>query len=89
MAQGIKETLEMLALIEEVGLALEKAKEDGKVNWMDLPKFAPVLSAGKAAIEGTHMISAEIKDLSVEEIQALVSKMTVAISALIKGIMAK
>ncbi len=89
MAQGIKETLEMLALIEEVGLALEKAKEDGKVNWMDLPKFAPVLAAGKSAIEGSHMISAEIKDLSVEEIQALVSKMTVAISALIKGIMAK
>jgi hypothetical protein len=88
-AKGIKETMELLSLLEEVGVALQKAKEDGKVNWMDLPKFAPVVAAGKNAIEGSHMVAAELKDLSSEEISSLINKMTAVISALVAGIMAK
>lgn len=86
--KGIKETLELLDLVEQLGKVLQSAKEDGKLNWMDLPKFAPLIVAGKRAVDGGKFIAAEIKDLDANEVGELTSKLIAAVTALVAGVTA-
>lgn len=79
MNVGIKESLELIGFIMILAEALEEAKKDGNVNWLDIPKFAPTIIAAREAIQGSKKIRLEIEDLSPEE-----SK-TLALSALIAG----
>lgn len=85
-AVGIKESLEMVAMVKELAKALEASKADGKVDWKDLPKFAAVVVAGSKAVNGGHLIQAEIKDLSPEETQILITELIDAVSMLVAAV---
>lgn len=86
-AVGIKESLEMVAMIKELAKALEASKGDGKVDWKDLPKFAPVVVAASKAVNGGHLIPVEIKDLTPEESQILISDLLDAATALVMAVL--
>lgn len=85
----IKESLELLGLISTIAECLAEAKKDGVINWMDLPKFAPIIVAAKKAIEGSEFIDDEIKDLSAEESQVLAKASLEAGLKLIEAVIKK
>jgi hypothetical protein len=64
----MKEANELLELGEALAKALTEAKKDGNINWMDLPKFAPVIGKAKAAVEGGDKIDDEFKAASAEQL---------------------
>lgn len=66
----MKEATELLQLGEALASALVEAKKDGDIDWMDLPKFAPVIGKAKAAIEGGDKIDDEFKAASAEQLAA-------------------
>jgi hypothetical protein len=86
---GIKESLELVDLILALSQAIKEAKKDGSVNWMDIPKFAPVIIAAKKAIEGSDQIEAEIKDLNETEAQMVALAALTAGQALLGAILHK
>ncbi len=67
----IKESLELIGLISTIGDCLIEANKDGTINWMDLPKFAPIIAVAKKAIDGSEFVDDELKDLTAEESQVL------------------
>jgi ABC-type nitrate/sulfonate/bicarbonate transport system substrate-binding protein len=86
---GVKESLELVDLIFSLAFAIKEAKKDGIINWMDLPKFAPVIIAAKKAIDGSHLIDAELKDLSQEEAQLVATAALDAGQTLMEAIIKK
>jgi len=64
----MKEANELLELCEALAKALAEAKKDGNINWMDLPKFAPVIGKAKAAIEGGDKIDDEFNAATTEQL---------------------
>jgi hypothetical protein len=86
---GIKESLELVDLILALSQAIKEAKKDGILNWMDIPKFAPVIIAAKKAIEGSDQIEAEIKDLNETEAQIVALAALTAGQALLGAILHK
>lgn len=86
---GVKESLEALHLILVCAEAIKEAKKDGMLNWFDIPKFAPIVSAAQKAFQGSHMIDNELKDLNPVESQNLASAAINAAQALMKAILLK
>ena len=85
-AEGIKESLELVAMVKELAKALEASKADGKIDWKDLPKFAPVVMAASKAASGGHLIPLEVKDLTAEEGQLLVGELIDAVTRLVYAV---
>lgn len=85
--KSIKECLELLEGIKILAVETKKVLADGKVDLADLPVLMTLLtqfSKLSAAVEGIDQIPAEAKDLSSEEITALVDKV-LEIVKVIKG----
>lgn len=83
----LKEIKEVFAGLEVLVDAGKKIGADGKVNLMDLSALMDLLSKANVLIEaakGVEGIKAEVKDLSQEEVQELVS-MVYALIAKIKA----
>jgi hypothetical protein len=80
---GIKETLELVALLQEAADAVKAAKADGQINWKDLPKISGLLWAAKSAVQGSDKIKVEVAELSKEELDELLTKIVAAVSSLI------
>lgn len=76
-----KEAGEVITMLEDLAGAIVAAKADGHVDWMDLPKFAPVVMSARAAVEGGDKIPAEIKSMTGPQAMALAEQ---AISAAMK-----
>lgn len=67
-----KETTEILVALHAAVDALEAAKAgDGEVTVRDLPKFLPVVPKMVAALKDAQKIKDELKELSPEEMEAL------------------
>ncbi|HLB42013.1 MAG TPA: hypothetical protein VJN02_04000 [Gammaproteobacteria bacterium] len=80
-AKGIKESLELIAGLKELGLAGKSVMADGKVDLKDsavliglLPKYQILIDA----FAGLGDIPAEAKDLSQEELLMLVGALFAA-----------
>lgn len=86
---GIKESLEIVELLKTVAEAISAAKDDGHINWFDVPKFAPVIVSARRAVENSHLIDDEIKDLSAEESQVLAKAALVAGTLLMEAVLKK
>jgi hypothetical protein len=72
--KGIKETMDVLDLIQ-VGVKVGKeVTADGKLNLFDLPKLTPLVPAAQKAYSGRGEIPKEVKDLDVEEVEQLAAK---------------
>lgn len=80
--KGIKEISELIAGLELVAVAAKKIGADGKVNMADIPVAVEVLtkmSALVAAVDGINQLPAEVKDLSGEEAQELLTLLLAAV----------
>jgi len=78
----IKNTLELVSVLRVLGECLKKAREDGEMNIWDIPKFAPMISAGRKALEDSEQVKLEIKDLDEEETQQILEALLQAVMAL-------
>jgi hypothetical protein len=65
---GIKETMDVLLLLDKAAVTLGEAKKSG--NWL---KLLGILGGMSAAIAGIQHVGAEVKDLDAEEGQVLLN----------------
>ena len=84
-AIGTKETEELIALIQAAADAIKAAKADGEINWRDIPKVGGVLVALKKAVQGNDKVPDELKNLTREEMEMLLTKSMAAIIAMIQA----
>lgn len=68
---GIKETSDFFDLTDEVIEAIGNAKEDGRVNFFDIPAFLGVPVKMITAFQGIEKVDEELADLTPEETTAL------------------
>ena len=68
---GIKETSEFFDLADEMFKSVNLAKEDGKVDWKDIPSFMGVPMKMLSAFNGIEKIDDELTDLDEVEIAEL------------------
>lgn len=68
---GIKETKEMLGFTLALGNAVGTSLADGTVGWTDLVHFFSAVRDAPSAINGAHLLPAELADLSEAEKQEL------------------
>lgn len=65
---GIKETKEVIAAVLAIKKAIEDAKKDGKIDFLqDYVYFLPALPALFDAINGADKVPAELTDIDFEE----------------------
>lgn len=64
----LKESNDVLVLGDDLAKAWSAAQADGHVDWLDLPKFAPLISDAKAAIEGADKVATEFANATREEL---------------------
>lgn len=83
----IKETLEVIDVLDVTAKAIKEAKADGDVDWKDSPKFVKVIPAAVKAINGADKIKLELKDLDDGETQVLFDRIMAASTALLDAIM--
>ncbi len=83
---GIKETLEVVALVDKSADMIIAAKADGSIDWKDLAKLGPVIAALKAAVDGGNLLVVELKDLDAAETEALFAATTAAVTKLVGAI---
>lgn len=82
--RSIVETLEVLQLLKIMAECYVEAKKDGKLNWMDVPKFQPVMAAMGKAIDGADRIESELKDIDLPELFNIADKLR-EIAFVLKG----
>jgi hypothetical protein len=87
MTVGIKESLELVALVKTSADTIKAAKADGSIDWKDLAKLGPELMALKAAVQGAASIKAELSDLDADEAQAIYAATFEAVTALADAIL--
>jgi len=83
---GIKETLEVVALVDKTADLVMAAKADGSIDWRDLPKLGPEVAALKDALAGAQGIAAELADLDKDEVIKLYEASAAAVFKLAKAI---
>lgn len=73
MTSGIKETKEIVTFITNLVKAIELSLKDGKISATDSVNFMPVLMSSMSAVSGITDVPIELKDLTAEEVDELVS----------------
>lgn len=63
----MKETMDAAEFILRGAEAIAKSLEDGKISFMDLPSFVPVLGLASAAVEGVKEIPSELKSMTEDD----------------------
>lgn len=83
---GIKETLEVLDLVEHVSVKTVEASRDG-LGVEDLVKLVdPSLWVkGRAAVDGIGQVGAESKDLDISEVRALTDRLLVMVEKILEA----
>ena len=74
----VKETNEFLDGVEALGVVLKKVVKDGKINAADIPYAFELINAQPkilAMIDGISEIPNEMRDLSLDEAQAVLGKL--------------
>jgi hypothetical protein len=68
---GIKETKELIVLLDQlVGVAVEGLK-DGNISITDGIKFLQLLPSVKTALDGANQVKSELSELDEQEIREL------------------
>ena len=80
---NVKETMDLLNVLECLARCYSEAKADGSVNWFDLPKFRPLLHAMATAFDGLELVESEVRDLDMAELLAIGAKLQ-EIAAILK-----
>ena len=84
---GIKETMDLVNLLDVTADVYAAAKADGSIDYKDLVKLGPEIAALRAAVDGANLIAEELKDLDKEELSALCPVLLAAIFKLVKSIL--
>lgn len=87
MIRDIKNILEVFDMMDELAKAIKSSKADGYVNWLDIPKFARVLPAARAALQNSELIVPELMDLSETEAQIVMDRLFKASTALMDAVL--
>lgn len=82
---AVKETIEVFDLLDGLAVFIREAKEDGKVDFRDLPKAIPLIGLGKNAIAGSENIIAEIKSAAGEELDEVISRLIKSVTGLVEA----
>ena len=81
---GVKETMELIDALLSLAEEVERDSEDGKLTVLEIlgnyPEILKVINEGKDYEE----IKAELKDLSLDEIQQLTTKLIEIIGVILK-----
>lgn len=85
----MKEANDLLALGQSIADATKSAKSDGHTDWMDLPKFAPVVAKAYAAVQGSDKIDDEIETATPDELVDFAQRAIETALALINALIAK
>lgn len=83
--KGIKEIMELLEGVKVIGVSAKAMMADGKVDLKDIPEAIELLKQYQTIIEafkGAGEIPHEVKDMSVDELQAVGAKVLEIASAL-------
>jgi len=88
-AYGIKETMDLLALVEAAADTYEQAKADGKIDLDDIQYTTTLLMAAVEAFKGSDQIMAELKDIDAAEAAALFTKLFSVVQRLLKALTSK
>jgi len=83
---GLKETMEVVALVDRTADLIVAAKEDGSIDWRDLPKLGPAVASLKDAIAGAQGVAGELADLDKDEVVKLYEAASSAVFKLAKAI---
>lgn len=78
--KGTKEIVELLEGVKILAITAKKALADGKISLADLPLVLEAITKVSVLVEavnGVDQVPSEVKDLTAEEIQMLVSKVLV------------
>jgi hypothetical protein len=86
---ALKESNDILVLAAALSQSIKSAKADGHVDWMDLPKFAPVVLAAKAAIEGGDKVPGEFSAATTDELVQFAQAAFEAITGLVEAVISK
>ncbi len=84
-----KESKEVVAFISGLASAIADAKSDGIVDWTDARFAVPLANLATDAVKGSDGIIEELKNITGEDMDALVKDMVSAITALVYAVMQK
>lgn len=73
-SRSVKETIEFINGVTEVAVTAKKVMKDGRIDFSDIKHLSELASKHEMLIEavkGANEIPAEIKDLTVEELQEI------------------
>ena len=82
-----KETLDLIAFLEGLSVAINAAKADSSVDWKDARHLAPLLLIGREAIKGGEQIIEEMKGANGEEIQDVMERFIYATTSLLDALL--
>lgn len=68
MPVGIKQSLEVIALVDETADLIVAAKADGTINWKDLKLLGSAVVSLREALAGAQTIPQELDDLNKDEV---------------------
>lgn len=83
---GIKETQDLIKLVQVSADVLKAAKADGSIDYKDLTKLGPMIGALKAAVDGAKLVSEELKELSPEETTELLIETVAAVKSIVDAV---
>ncbi len=86
MAEGIKESLEVVAFLKNLSLAIESSLKDGKVDLFDTIQAIQLTPSLLAAVNGLDKIKDELKDLDSKEKDMLLQEMQDAIFLFVRAV---
>lgn len=86
MSRDTEELLEIVELLDELGDFLIEAREDGVIDWRDVPKgFSLVLPAIKA-FDNIDQIDDALVEMSHDEMQEFCIGLVSAIQKILRGV---
>ena len=80
---GVKETVEVLNLIDGIANFIREAKVDGVIDFKDLPKAFPLIGLSKDGFVGAELIPAELKSMNSEDMEVVIDRLIKAVTNLI------
>lgn len=85
----VHNTIEAIDCLGTLAECLREAKKDGHIDWLDLPKFAPMIAAARKAVDGGDQIRAELTELDEKETQQIVDRAFLALTSLADAVLSK
>jgi hypothetical protein len=85
--KGIKETMELIDLVQTSVDVYKSANADGKLNYADFTKLGPMFPALKSGLGDAKEIPAELKDLDKEEMAIVLAALTKALTSLVGAVL--